>query len=115
MSCPNLVIGSFFFILGVCFTSLPSSNYVDSLLLVAHNERGEKVGNAERQMMWGNCGFKWRMLELHLSDLDNILYRHTLGDEERSYVSTMSVVIMGAEICRWTGFGRMKNMIVDGV
>ena len=65
--------------------------------------------------MWGNCGFKWRVLRLHLSDLDKILDKHTLGDEERSCMSAMSVVIMGAEICRWTGFGLMKNMIVDGV
>ena len=50
--------------------------------------------------MWGNCGFKLRVLGLHLSDLDKILYRHTLGDEERSCVSPMSVIIMGAEICR---------------
>ena len=49
--------------------------------------------------MWGNCGFKWRVLGLCPSDLDKILYRHTLGDEERSCVSPMSVIIMGAEIC----------------
>ena len=52
------------------------------------------MGNAERQTMWGNCGFKWRVLGLHLSDLDKILYRHTLGDAERSCVSPMSVIIM---------------------
>ena len=55
------------------------------------------------------------MLGLHLSDLDKILYRHTLGDEEGSRVSPMSVIIMGAEICWRTGFGNMKNMTVDGV
>jgi len=49
--------------------------------------------------MWGNCGFKWRVLGLRLSDLDKILDKHTLGDEERSCVSPMSVIIMGAEIC----------------
>ena len=59
--------------------------------------------------------FKWRVLGLHLSDLDKILYRHTLGDEERSCVSPMSVIIMGAEICWRTGFVNMKEMIVDGV
>ena len=73
------------------------------------------MGNAERQTMWGHCGFKWRVLGLHLSDLDKILYRHTLGDEDRSCVSPMSVIIMGSEICRRTGFGNMQNMIVDGV
>ena len=47
--------------------------------------------------MWADRGLKWRVLELHLSDLDEILYRHTLGDEERSCVSPRSVIIMGAE------------------
>ena len=70
--------------------------------------RGEKVGNAERQTMWGNCGFKWRVLGLQLSDLDKILYRHTLGDEERSCVSPMSVIIMGAEICWSTCFATLQ-------
>ncbi len=65
--------------------------------------------------MCGNCGFKWRVLGLCPSDLDKILYRHTLGDEERSCVSPMSVIIMGAEICCRTDFGLMKNMIVDGI
>ena len=51
--------------------------------------------------------FKCRVLRLHLSDLDQILYRHTLGDEERSYVSPMSAIIMGAEICCRTGFGHL--------
>ena len=55
------------------------------------------------------------MLGLHLSDLDKILDTHTLGDKERSCVSPMSVIIMGAEICWMTGFDNMKNMIVDGV
>ena len=36
------------------------------------------------------------MLRIYLSDLDTILYRHTLGDEEKSCVNPMSVVIMGA-------------------
>ena len=84
-------------------------------MLVAHNESGEKVGNAESQTTWADRALKWRVLGLHLSDLDKILYRHTLGDEERSCVSAMSVVIMGAEICRWTGFGLKKTMIVDSV
>ena len=65
--------------------------------------------------MWADRGLTWRVLGIQLSDLDEILYRHTLGDKERSYVSPMSVIIMGAEICRWTGFGLMKRMIVDGV
>jgi hypothetical protein len=55
------------------------------------------------------------VLGIQLSDLDQILYRHTLGDEERSCVSPISVIIMGAEICWRTGFGFMKKMIVDGV
>ena len=55
------------------------------------------------------------VLGLCPSDLDKILYRHTLGDEDRSCVSPMSVIIMGAEICWRTGFGNMQNMIVDGV
>ena len=59
--------------------------------------------------------FKCRALRLQLSDVHEILYRHTSGDEERSCVSPMSVIIMGAEIYRWTGFGLMKKMIVDGV
>ena len=84
-------------------------------MLVAHNESGEKVGNAERQTMWGNRGFKWCVLGLCPSDLDKILDKHTSGDEERSCVSPMSVIIMGAEICRWTSSGLMKKMIVDGV
>ena len=57
------------------------------------------MGNAERQTMWADRGLKWRVLRLHLSDVDKILYRHTLGDEEGSCVSPMSVIIMGAEIC----------------
>ena len=65
--------------------------------------------------MWADRGLTWRVLGLHLSDLDQILYRHTLGDEERSCVSPMSVIIMGAEICCRTDFGLMKNMIVDGI
>ena len=28
-------------------------------------------------------------------------------------MSPMSVIIMSAEICRWTGFGFMKKMIVE--
>ena len=38
------------------------------------------------------------MLGLQLSDLDQILDDHTFGDEERSFVTLMSVVIIGAEI-----------------
>ena len=34
--------------------------------------------------MWANRGFEWRVLGLQLSDLDKILYRHTLGGGERS-------------------------------
>ena len=49
------------------------------------------------------------------NDLDNILVKHTLGDEDRSCVSPMSVMIMGAEICRWKGFGLMQKMMADGV
>ena len=49
--------------------------------------------------MWGKRGFKWRVLGIHLSDLDQILYRHTLGDAERFGVSRISVIIMGAESC----------------
>ena len=44
------------------------------------------------------------MLGLQLSDLDKILYRHTLGVEEGSCASPMSVIIMGAEICWSTCF-----------
>ena len=55
------------------------------------------------------------MLGLCPSDRDEILDKHALGDEEGSCVSPMSVIIIGVEICRWTGFGLMKNMIVDGV
>ena len=65
--------------------------------------------------MWADRGLKWRVLRLHLSDLDKILDKHALGAEEGSCVSPMSVIIMGAKICRWTGFGLMKKMIVDGV
>ena len=65
--------------------------------------------------MWADRGLKWRVLRLHLSDLHTILYRHTLGDEDRSCESPMSVIIMGAEICWRTGFVNMKNMIVDGL
>jgi len=65
--------------------------------------------------MWGNRGFKWRVLGFHLSDLDKMLDKHALGDEEGSCVSPMSVIIMGAEICWRTGFVIMKKMIVDGV
>ena len=70
------------------------------------------MDNTERQTMWADRGLKWRVLGLCLSDLDKILYRHTLG-EDRFFASAMSVVIMGAEIYQWTGFGLMKNMIVD--
>ena len=58
--------------------------------------------------------FKRRVLRLHLSDLDNIMYIHTVGDEERS-CAPMSVTIMGAQICWRTGFGHLMNMMVDGV
>ena len=34
------------------------------------------------------------MLGLHLSDLDEILCKHTLSDEERYCVCPMSVIIM---------------------
>ena len=54
------------------------------------------------------------MLGFHLSDLDEIMDKHTLGDEERSCMSPMSVIIMGAEICWRTGFGFMQKMLVDG-
>ena len=70
----------------------------------SNNESGEKVGNVEKQTMGGNRGSKWRVLGLHLSDLDHILDKHTLGDEEKSCVSPL-----------WTGFGLMKRMIVDSV
>ena len=56
-----------------------------------------------------NGVFKRRVLGLHLSDLDKILYRHPLGDEERSCVSPISVIIMGAEICCKTSFGYLKK------
>ena len=49
--------------------------------------------------MWADRGLRWRVLGLQLSDLDKILDKHTLGDEEGSCVSPMSVIIMGAEIC----------------
>ena len=62
-----------------------------------------------------NGVFKWRVLGLHLSDLDKISYRHTLDDEERSCVSPMSVIILGAKICCRTGFGHLRQMIVEGV
>ena len=58
------------------------------------NESGEKVGNVDKQTMWGNRGVKWRVLGLHLSDLDQMLDKHTLGDEERSCVSPMSVIMV---------------------
>ena len=45
--------------------------------------------------MWADRGLTWRVLGLHLSDLDKILCRHTLGDEERFCVSPMSVIITG--------------------
>ena len=57
------------------------------------------MGNTERQTMCADRGLTWRVLGLRPSDVDKIMYRHTLGDEERSCVSPMSVVIMGAEIC----------------
>ena len=62
-----------------------------------------------------NGVFKRCVLRLHLSDLDKILYRHTLCDEDKSCVSTIFVIIMGAEICWSTGFGHLRKMIVDGV
>ena len=65
--------------------------------------------------MWVDRGLKWRVLRLHLADLDKILDKHTLGDEERSYVNPMSVITMNAEICWRTGFGFMKKMLVDCV
>ena len=57
------------------------------------------MGNTEKQTMWADRGLKCRELGLHLTGLDKILYRHTLGDEERSRESPMAVIIMGAEIC----------------
>ena len=65
--------------------------------------------------MWSNRGFSWRVLGLHLSDLDKILDKRTFGDEERSFVIPMAVIIMGAEIGQWTGFGLMREMTVDDV
>jgi hypothetical protein len=50
-----------------------------------------------------------------MSALDKILHRQSLGDEDRSCVSPMSVIIMGAEICCRTGFGHARKHIVDGV
>ena len=55
------------------------------------------------------------MLGLHLSDLDTILYRHTVGDDEGYCVSPMSVIIMSVEICCRTGFGHLRQNLVDGV
>ena len=48
--------------------------------------------------IWANRGFNLRVLGLYLSNLHKILYRHTLGGEEISCVSPMSVIIMGADI-----------------
>ena len=62
-----------------------------------------------------NGVFKWRVLGLHLSDFDKMLNRRTLGDEERSCGGPMFVITMGAEICCRTGFGHLRNIIVDGV
>ena len=72
------------------------------------------MGNAERQTMWADRGLKWRVLGLQLSDLGNILYRHTLGDEERSCVSPMSVIIMGRDLLM-DRFWLMKQTILDGI
>ena len=36
-----------------------------------------------REQIRGNCGFKWRVLGLQLTNLDKNLDKHTLGDEER--------------------------------
>ena len=49
--------------------------------------------------MWAEHGLKCRVPGLHLSDLDKIMYKHTLGDEGRFGVNSMVVIIMGAEIC----------------
>ena len=57
------------------------------------------MGNESANIFMANGVFKWRVLRLHLSDLDEILDRHSPGDEERSCVSLMSVILMGAEIC----------------
>ena len=61
----------------------------------SNNESREEVGTAERQLIYGKQCLQVTRAGFHLSDLDKILYRHTLGDEERSCVSPMSVIIMG--------------------
>ena len=61
-----------------------------------------------RDMFMANGVCKRRMLGLYLSDLDKMLCGHTLGDEERSSASFMCVIIIGAAICRITGFGHRR-------
>ena len=73
------------------------------------------MGNVGTRHIWANRGLVLRVLGLQLSDLDKILDKHTLGDEERFCLSPMFVIIMGAEICLWTGLGFLMHMRVDGV
>ena len=53
--------------------------------------------------------FKCDVLRIYPSDLDKILYRHRLGDEERSGVSPC-LLLLCAQSCCMTGFDHLREM-----
>ena len=73
------------------------------------------MGNPVMQTIYGKRCLQVTRARPQLSALDNILCGHTFGDEERSGVDPMSVIIMVAEICWRVGLGSMMRMIVDSV
>ena len=61
--------------------------------------RGESGQRSETNYVGKSC-FKWRVLGLHLLDLDKMLGKHALGDDEGSCVRPMSIITIGVEILR---------------
>ena len=61
--------------------------------------KGREWAMLGRDVFMANGVFKRRVLRPRLSGLDEMLYRHTLGDEDRSCVGPMFVIIMRADIC----------------
>ena len=58
---------------------------------------GEKSRHLKAKLFMARRCFKYNVLRILLSDLDEIQEKHTSGINERSCVIAMSVIIMSAE------------------
>ena len=78
LSCPSFTLSDDL----SCSTSSPGGHLVGGLPPAANNDIKEKVGNVERQTIWGNLGLKWRVLRLCPSDRDETQDKPSTGIKE---------------------------------